>query len=75
MNKVKKIPVIRLDPESDLAIGLIKMLEHKKLREKFWSDEISLEEFNKQLNEKNINKQYEESSPVVRLKTRIYLNN
>jgi hypothetical protein len=64
MNKVKKVPLIRLDPESDLAIGLIKMLEHKKLREKFWSGEINLEELNKQLKEKNINKQYEHSSAV-----------
>jgi hypothetical protein len=71
MNKVKKVPLIRLDPESDLAIGLIKMLEHKKLREKFWSGEISLEEFNKQLKEKNIDKKYDESSPVVKLKTRL----
>lgn len=70
MNKVKKIPVIRLDPESDLAIGLIKMLEHKKLREKFWLNEISLEEFNKLLKEKNINIQYDETSSIVELKTR-----
>ena len=61
MNKVKKIPKIRLDPESPLAKGLIMMLEHKKLRERFWRGEINLAEFNRLLREKGINKQYESS--------------
>ena len=59
MNKVKKVPVIRLDPESDLAIGLIKMLEHKKLRERFYEGEISMNELNRLLKEKGINKKYD----------------
>ena len=59
MSKVKKVPVIRLDPESDLAIGLIKMLEHKKLRERFYEGEISMNELNRLLKEKGINKKYD----------------
>jgi hypothetical protein len=64
MNKVKKVPVIRLDPESDLAIGLIKMLEHKKLREKFYEGEISMNELNRLLKEKGINKKYDHPRAV-----------
>ncbi len=64
MNKVKKVPVIRLDPESDLAIGLIKMLEHKKLRERFYEGEISMNELNRLLKEKGINKKYDHPRAV-----------
>jgi hypothetical protein len=64
MNKVKKIPVIRLDPESDLAIGLIKMLEHKKLREQFYEGDISMNELNRLLKEKGINKKYDHPRAV-----------
>jgi hypothetical protein len=64
MNTVKKVPVIRLDPESDLAIGLIKMLEHKKLREKFYEGEISMNELNRLLKEKGINKKYDHPRAV-----------
>ena len=35
------------------------MLEHKKLRERFWRGEINLIELNRLLKEKGINKQYE----------------
>jgi hypothetical protein len=64
MSKVKKVPVIRLDPESDLAIGLIKMLEHKKLRERFYEGEISMNELNRLLKEKGINKKYDHPRAV-----------
>ena len=61
MRQKKKIPTIRLDPNSPLAKGLVMMLEHKKLRERFWRGEINLAEFNRLLREKGINKQYESS--------------
>jgi hypothetical protein len=64
MNKVEKVTVIRLDPESDLAIGLIKMLEHKKLRERFYEGEISMNELNRLLKEKGINKKYDHPRAV-----------
>jgi hypothetical protein len=64
MSNVKKVPVIRLDPESDLAIGLIKMLEHKKLRERFYEGEISMNELNRLLKEKGINKKYDHPRAV-----------
>ena len=64
MNKVKKFPVIRLSKENPLAQGLLKMVEHKKLREKFWMGEITFEELNKLLLEKGINKQYEHPAAV-----------
>ena len=35
------------------------MVEHKRLRERFWLGEISMEELNRLLKEKGINKQYE----------------
>lgn len=59
MRKRKKIPTIHLQPDSSLAKGLIMMLEHKKLRERFWRGEISLDQLNQLLKEKGINKQYE----------------
>ena len=40
------------------------MLEHKKLRERFWRGEIIFEELNKVLLENGINKQYEHPSAV-----------
>ena len=64
MNKVKKFPVIHLSKENPLAQGLLKMVEHKKLREKFWMGEITFEELNKLLLEKGINKQYEHPAAV-----------
>ena len=64
MRKRKKIQTIRLQPDSSLAKGLLMMLEHKKLREKFWMGEISFEELNRLLLEKGINKQYEHPEAV-----------
>jgi SPX domain protein involved in polyphosphate accumulation len=61
MRKKKKVPTIRLQPDSSLAKGLVMMLEHKKLRERFWRGEISITELNQLLKEKGINKQYEHS--------------
>ena len=59
MKSDKKIPVVHLKSGSLLGEALKKMVEHKRLRERFWLGEISLEELNKQLREKKINKQYE----------------
>ena len=59
MGQRKKIPTIRLESSSPLAKGLLMMLEHKKLRERFWRGEISVEKLNELLKEKGINKQYE----------------
>jgi hypothetical protein len=64
MNKVKKLPTVRLSKDNPLAQGLLKMLEHKKLREKFWMGEITFEELNKLLLEKGINIQYEHPAAV-----------
>ncbi len=64
MKKKQKVPTIHLEPDSFLAKGLLMMLEHKKLRERFWRGEINLDEFNQLLREKGINKQYEHSSAV-----------
>ncbi len=61
MPKKKKIPIIRLQPDSPLAKGLLMMLDHKKLRERYWRGEINLDELNRLLKEKGINKQYERS--------------
>lgn len=55
---------IVLPEGSPLGEGLLKMLEHKKLREKFRLHEITFEEFNRQLREKGINKQYEHPGDV-----------
>ena len=64
MRKKQKVRTIRLSPESSLAKGLVMMLEHKKLRERFWRGEISLVELNLLLKEKGIDKQYEHSAAV-----------
>ena len=64
MNKIIKNKTIRLKADEPLAQGLLKMLEHKKLRERFWRGEITFEELNKALLEKGINKQYEHPSAV-----------
>ena len=56
-----KMPTIHLESGSPLGEGLKKMVEHKRLRERFWLGEISIEELNRLLIEKNINKQYEQS--------------
>lgn len=48
-----------INPDSPTVKGLLKMLQHKRLREQFWFGEIAFEELNKQLLEKGINKQYE----------------
>ena len=59
MRQRKKVPTIRLKSSNPLAKGLLMMLEHKKLRERFWRGEINLEELNGLLREKGINKQYD----------------
>lgn len=59
MKKKEKIPTIHLKKGSPLGEALRKMVEHKRLRERYWLGEISLAELNKQLKEKGINKQYE----------------
>lgn len=53
-----------VNPDSPTVKGLLKMLQHKQLREQFWFGEITFEELNKQLLEKGINKQYEHPSAV-----------
>ena len=64
MGQRKKIPTIRLESSSPLAKGLLMMLEHKKLRERFWRGEISVEKLNELLKEKGIKKQYEPTFTV-----------
>ncbi len=64
MKNSETIPIIHLKSGSALGEGLKKMVEHKRLRERFWLGEISLEELNRLLKEKNINKQYEHASAV-----------
>ena len=63
-NKSGKIHRVVLPEGSPLGEGLLRMLEHKKLREKFWLHEITFEEFNRLLREKGINKQYEHPGDV-----------
>jgi hypothetical protein len=53
-----------INPDSPTVQGLLKMLEHKRLREQFWFGKITFEELNRQLLEKGINKQYEHPSAV-----------
>jgi hypothetical protein len=53
-----------INPDSETVKGLVRMLQHKQLREKFWRGEITFEELNKQLLEKGINKQYEHPAAV-----------
>lgn len=62
--KTEEIPIIHLESNSPLGAGLKKMLEHKQLRQRFWNDEISLDELNQSLKEKGINKQYGHDSEV-----------
>jgi hypothetical protein len=64
MNKSKITTSKSINPESPMAKGLLKMVLHKKLREKFWLGEITLEELNKQLLELGIPKQYEHPATV-----------
>jgi hypothetical protein len=64
MNKTKATASKTINPESPMAKGLLKMVMHKKLREKFWLGEITLEELNKQLLELGIPKQYEHPATV-----------
>jgi hypothetical protein len=59
-----EIKPIRINPNSPMAQGLLKMLQHKQLREKFWYGEITFEELNKQLLELGIKKQYEHPAAV-----------
>jgi hypothetical protein len=53
-----------INPDSETVKGLMRMLQHKQLREKFWMGDITFEELNKQLLEKGINKQYEHPAAV-----------
>jgi hypothetical protein len=53
-----------IDPNSPTAQGLLRVLQHKQLREKFWFGKITFEELNKQLLELGINKQYEHPAAV-----------
>ena len=59
MKDAKKTPRIHLKSGSPLGEALKKMVEHKRLRERFWLGEISMDELNRLLKEKGINKQYE----------------
>ena len=59
----EKKPLV-VNRDSPTVQGLLKMLEHKRLREQFWFGEITFEELNKQLLEKGINKQYEHPAAV-----------
>lgn len=58
MVKQKEVPTIHLDPKSDFAQGLLKMLEHKRLCGLFYDGEISLNELNRLLAEKDIKIHY-----------------
>jgi hypothetical protein len=64
MKKKHGVPVVHLDPDSPLAKDLIRMLEHKKLRTLFYAGDISLNELNRLLKEKGINKKYEHPRAV-----------
>lgn len=66
MNEIfeEEIKPIAINPDSPMAQGLLRMLLHKQLREKFWLGEITFEELNKQLLEKGIRKQYEHPAAV-----------
>ena len=61
---LEEIKPVRINPDSPMAKGLLRMLLHKQLREKFWYGEITFEELNKQLLELGINKQYEHPAAV-----------
>ena len=62
--KEDEIKPTAINPDGPIAQGLLRMLQHKQLREKFWFGEITFEELNKQLLEKGINKQYEHPAAV-----------
>jgi hypothetical protein len=62
--KVIEYPPITLKSGSPIGEGLKKMAEHKKLREQFLLGEISLDELNRLLREKGINKQYDHPRAV-----------
>ena len=64
MKKKDGVPVVHLDPNSPLAKDLIRLLEHKKLRSLFFAGEISLNELNRLLKEKGINKKYDHPRAV-----------
>jgi hypothetical protein len=64
MVKVKKSKSVTISPDSPMAKGLFKMWQHKQLRQQFWLGKITLEELNKQLLEKGINKQYDHPAAV-----------
>ncbi len=64
VSTIEKKETRTINPESETVKGLIRMLQHKQLREKFWFGEITFEELNKQLLEKGINKQYEHPAAV-----------
>ena len=61
---MKKDKVIRINPDSPLAQALKKMAEHKRLRFSFRRGEIVLEELNRLLKEKGIEKYYEHPAAV-----------
>jgi hypothetical protein len=64
MGNSKKTTIIHLKSGSPLGEGLKKMVEHKRLKERFWLGEISIEELNLLLLEKGIDKHYESNSAV-----------
>jgi hypothetical protein len=64
MEDVSTIPTIHLKSGSPLGEGLKKMVEHKRLRERFWLGEITVEELNQLLKDKGINKQYDAHAAV-----------
>ena len=64
MEKEKEEKIIKIDANSPLAQGLYKMAIHKRLRHQFRRGEITLEELNYQLREKNIPRYYEHSATV-----------
>lgn len=64
MEKVKADKSIKTHANSPLAQGLYKMAIHKRLRHQFKRGEITLEELNCQLREKNIPRYYEHSATV-----------
>ncbi len=64
MSIIIEHPPITLKSGSPLGEGLKKMVAHKKLREQFLFGEITLEELNRLLKEKGINKQYDHPKSV-----------
>jgi hypothetical protein len=64
MEKIKKNKKNHLDANNPIAQGLFKMAIHKRLRHQFRRGEITLEELNHQLQERNIPRHYENSATV-----------